>query len=271
MCDYMVLGIYRERLFSPGKVDDDAMIMDAVLDELASRGYAISAVRGEELDDAHMAAGCVLNMAESEGTLSRLEGWEQAGTRVINRVSSIRNCLRACLFELLAGAGLPVPGGAVTPAEGVEKMLSFTGGRQYWLKRGDAHSVNPGDVVKVTSREQATRAVGHFMGSGVGQIFVQEHLEGQVVKFYALAGSRFFRAFSSPGKGEEITHRMGQMRILAGRAGEAAGLEVFGGDAVVTPRDEIFLIDLNHWPSFAACRRAAARHIAAYVSECLKL
>ena len=41
---YRALGIYREPEFSPGKVEADAAILDAVLAELAREGFHTSAI-----------------------------------------------------------------------------------------------------------------------------------------------------------------------------------------------------------------------------------
>ncbi len=37
----MVLGIYREKIFSPGRVDDDARILEMTVAEMASRGHSV--------------------------------------------------------------------------------------------------------------------------------------------------------------------------------------------------------------------------------------
>jgi hypothetical protein len=50
------------------------------------------------------------------------------------------------------------------------------------------------------------------------------------------------------------------------RAAAALGLEIYGGDCIVTRAGEIVLIDLNAWPSFALFREEAASAIAAYLS-----
>jgi len=42
----------------------------------------------------------------------------------------------------------------------------------------------------------------------------------------------------------------------------ALGLEVYGGDAIVSQDGAISVIDLNAWPSFALFRPVAAGHIA---------
>ena len=162
----IVLGIYREKTFSPGRVDDDARILDMTVAELASRGHSVRTLHGETLDGQGVKADCVLSMAESTKTLARLEEWQEGGTRVINGAPSVRNCLRATLFRLLPEAGLPVPEGTVLPVDQAHRVCSFRGSTQYWLKRGDVHSVNPGDVVKVSSYEEAMHALDHFRRSG---------------------------------------------------------------------------------------------------------
>jgi len=263
----MVLGIRREKVFSPGRVDDDAKILDMTVAELGSRGHSVRTLHGETLDGQRIEADCILSMAKSKKTLARLQELQEGGTRVINGVPSVMNCLRAALFRLLPEAGLPVPEGAVLPVDKAPDACSFRGGRQYWLKRGDVHSVNPGDVVKVSSFDETMHALDHFRRSGIEQVLVQEHVDGESVKFYAIAASRFFSAFCFSRNREEITDRMKQLRTLADRAGYATGLEVFGGDAIVAPDGQVFLIDLNDWPSFASCRNSAAQHIAAYVAD----
>jgi hypothetical protein len=270
MADMMVLGICREKIFSPGRVDDDARILEMTVAGLASRGHSVRTFSAETLDGQRIEADCVLSMAKSKKTLARLEEWQEGGRRVINGVPSVRNCLRAALFRLLPEAGLPVPEGTVLPVDQVCSVCSFRGSTQYWLKRGDVHSVNPGDVVKVSTLEETMYALDHFRRSGIEQVLVQEHVDGESVKFYAIAGSRFFKAFCFSRNREEITGRMRRLRTLADHAGYAAGLEIFGGDAIVTPDGQVFLIDLNDWPSFASCRDSAAQHIAAYIADSLE-
>ena len=45
------LGVYREPEFSPGKVEHDAAILDAVLAELKRHGVEISAISAARLVD----------------------------------------------------------------------------------------------------------------------------------------------------------------------------------------------------------------------------
>jgi hypothetical protein len=261
------LGIYREAMFSPGRVDDDARILETTLRELASRGHEVRTIHGEELDGNYLVVDCVLTMAESKEALAVLEDWQRRGVKTINGVRSVKSCRRAALFRLLPEAGLPVPEGTTLSVDEAERTVSFPRSRRYWLKRGDVHSVQPGDVVKVSTRRELVAALGHFRRHGIEQIFVQEHVEGESIKFYRVAGSHFFRAFCFSRNREEITDRMGPLCALADLAAQATGLEVFGGDAILTPAGELFLIDLNDWPSFASCRHEAAEEIAAYIES----
>jgi hypothetical protein len=50
-------------------------------------------------------------------------------------------------------------------------------------------------------------------------------------------------------------------------AAAALGLEVFGGDAVITADGEPMIIDLNAWPSYALYRDRAAEAIADCLTE----
>ena len=52
---------------------------------------------------------------------------------------------------------------------------------------------------------------------------------------------------------------------IAQRAARAIGLEIYGGDAIITPQGDIYIIDINDFPSFTAVREAAAAEIAALI------
>jgi glutathione synthase/RimK-type ligase-like ATP-grasp enzyme len=261
----VILGVYREKIFSPGRVDDDARILEATLRELARAGHTVRAVHTEELASASSDIGCVITMAESPWALAMFESMERRGTRIINCVDSIKNCHRKSLVTLLQGAGLPMPGGWVVPVEDLPS-LAFKRSGSYWLKRSDFHCVRPGDVVRVRSRGEMMRAIGHFREGGIEEIVMQEHVEGEVVKFYGVNGSSYFSAFLLSHDREDVTHRVGSLKALAARAAQVIGLEVFGGDAVITSDGRCLLIDVNCWPSFSCCRQPAAKGIAAYVA-----
>ncbi len=262
------LGVYRESIFSPGKVQEDAAILEATLTDLSRRGYATAAAEAEDLDRLSSQPALVLTMAQSRGALDALENWEKRGTRVINSVSSVRNAYRKPLISLLAQARLPLPSSRIIPVEEVERSVSFEGSSAYWLKRGDVHATRPEDVAKVTTREELVVVLSHFRSQGTAEVLVQEHVNGEVIKFYGVGKGRYFRAFLAS-NGEDITGRMKSLATLAHRSAEAVGLEIYGGDCILTEKGEIILVDLNDWPSFSRCCHSAAEGIAQYtISVC---
>jgi len=78
-----VLGIYREEIFSPGKVSDDKAIMDKALSELNCMGISTKSVPADSVFK-EKKVELVLNMAQSEDLLSFLSIWEKEGSRIIN-------------------------------------------------------------------------------------------------------------------------------------------------------------------------------------------
>ena len=83
-------------------------------------------------------------------------------------------------------------------------------------------------------------------------------------------------ASSQPSWFEWFHHRDQELRgyafdsrtlaATASTAARALGLEVYGGDAIVSAGGAIAIIDVNAWPSFALFRRVAAEKIAALLS-----
>ena len=51
-----------------------------------------------------------------------------------------------------------------------------------------------------------------------------------------------------------LNARSGSGAAQAELAAKAVKVEVFGGDAIVTPDGKIYIIDINSWPSFARVR-----------------
>jgi glutathione synthase/RimK-type ligase-like ATP-grasp enzyme len=259
-----LLGIYREHIFSPGKIEDDAAIMDATLEELSRIGWEVCALPAETISSSASRPENVLSMAQSGRVLNIIEDWSRQGTRVVNTVPSVLNCYRKPLTHLLSKAGICIPPSRMVRLEDAEEKISLQTADRLWLKRGDVHAIEPGDVASVTCREELNKALEHFLGKDIRDILVQEHVRGPVVKFYGVGRREYFKAYLAA-NGEEFTSKAGRLWDVARQAAGAVGLEVYGGDAVLTERNGPVLIDLNDWPSFSRCCRSAARSIAAYV------
>src|SRR5438093_5460724 len=108
------LGIYREPEFSPGKVEADAAILDAVLSRLKSEGFGTAAIEARRFADPanHLERpDVILAMCQGGLSLSRLAALEESGAMVINSALSIRNCYRDLLSSGLLYASVPIPPG----------------------------------------------------------------------------------------------------------------------------------------------------------------
>jgi len=159
-------------------------------------------------------------------------------------------------------ARVSCPPGVLVPTAG-EPALPEWVVEGAWLKRGDVHATQEGDVVFVRRSDEVRAALADFRDRNIGSGLLQRHVEGVVIKFYAVRGTFFswFPAIPIDLAEEEVA----EMRSLADEGAAALELEIFGGD-FVRGRDGLFwLIDLNDWPSYGRCRSAAATAIAQYL------
>jgi hypothetical protein len=117
----------------------------------------------------------------------------------------------------------------------------------------------------VDSADRLREGLEEFASRGIAQAAVQAHHEGDEVKFYGVAGGRFFHWFYPSDQPVRYPLEPAALERLATCAAAAAGLDIFGGDVIVSPAGELTLIDLNDWPSFAPCREPAAEAIAGYL------
>ncbi len=262
-----ILGVYREAVYSPGKVADDAAILDAALSELSGRGFEVKSVHAEDVIGTLPRADLVLSMAQSEAMLRSEERWQKKGIEILNSPKSVRNCYRKPLVALLTASGVPMPGSRIVTLPEAEKQIaSRDGDLQCWLKRGDVHAMEQGDVVKVTCREEMVRGLDHFQTRGIDQLLIQDHVEGPTVKFYGVGEGDYFKAFLSA-TGEEFTPPTEELMRMAIRCAGILGLEIYGGDAILADGGRPTLVDLNDWPSYSLCRPSAAKGIAGYVQR----
>jgi glutathione synthase/RimK-type ligase-like ATP-grasp enzyme len=262
-------GITREPVFSPGKVDDDAAILELVAARLRQAGHTVAvcdpdAARWPEPADGTL----VFAMCQSDRALARLEEWHRRGLRIINSPAAIRNCRRRQTLAAFRGAQIPFPDSVLleTGAQAVVPAWVAQGGA--WVKRGDVHATEPADVVAVEDVAATRQALRRMRDRGIETAVVQRHVPGSVLKFYAV-DRRFFHGVPAPGNpiSREVLQRADE---LGRRAARALGVEIYGGDCVCDVNGALTLIDLNDWPSYAPCRARAAEEIAAHLqAQCV--
>jgi len=264
-----VLGVYREAEFSPGKVAADAAILDAVLDHLRTREVEVVAVDAVSfVQAAPDRFDLVLAMCQGERALGRLAALEDGGALVINSPLAIRACYRDRLGAALEDAGVPTPAGLlVTTSASIEpqSMVPFDFAAGVFVKRGDLHALTAEDVVKVDRPDRIRSELARFAARGITSAYLQQAVDGAVVKFYGVSGGGYFAAVSDYGAlTVALEHALAD---AANITAAALGLEIWGGDAIVNDRG-FTIVDFNDWPSFSRVRVQAAQAIA---RRCLEL
>lgn len=258
------LGIARERRYSPGKVDDDRAILDAVAGRLAA-SHRVRVVSGDAPLPDIASPTLVFAMCQGPAALATLRGWEVAGVRVVNSSAAIENTHRSRMLAAFERQRVPHPPSRLlrtgAPAELPEWVDAGA-----WLKRGDVHATDPDDVVRVDGGAAARVALDAMQRRGIASALVQRHVEGEVFKFYAVR-RRFFACFAPPGAVHGLAGaEEAAMRDLAEAGAAALDLEVFGGDCVRDRQKNLWIIDLNDWPSYSRCRSGASEAIASYLT-----
>lgn len=254
-----LVGVFREPQYSPGRVDDDAAILERTRAALATRGVTMMLGGIEILEREQPTA--VLAMCQSSSALAALD---RAGATVpvINSADAIRACHRHETVRRLAGTGVPFPATQLVATSADRTTLAHLA--PCWVKRGDVHAMTTDDVLFARTPDALVAALDDFAVRGIERAALQAHVEGVVVKFYGVADGRFFRCYTS---GAEIPAALPALWNAASTGAAALGLDVFGGDLVVGGDGRPVIIDLNDWPSFARCRDEAADAIAGYVID----
>jgi hypothetical protein len=259
------LGITRERIFSPGKVDHDRAILEATAVCLQQQGQRVSILNADEDHWPEPANDTVVfAMCQGARALARLRQWEARGVRIVNRPTGIVNCQRHRTIAALAAAAVPFPTSVLLDTSAVAALPVWLTSGGIWVKRGDVHATEADDVLFVENADAARAALERFRLRGISHAVLQPHMPGIVMKFYAVRG-RFFHAV--PPRGPEVPGAdvVSGIDALGRQAARALQVEIYGGDCVVGVNGALTLIDLNDWPSYAPCRADAAREIAAYL------
>lgn len=260
------MAIGRDECFSPNSVDKDAAILDCVSDALRQEGYDIATVSETALGrDAVVEA--YVSMGRSARTLDLLGDKEASGAVVMNSAAGVALCCdRRRLTDVLRRAGVPVP--------------AESGRYGYWLKKARGFTESRYDVQFASDEIELQTVKARMIRHGVDDIMVSAHVVGDLVKFYGVRGSRFFR-FYYPGDdgqwkfGDEM--RNGRPHYYAfdvrslhdtvEHAAAVAGVDIYGGDCVIGSNGSFCIIDFNDWPSFSRCREEAAGAIARAVTS----
>lgn len=255
------LAVMRGTQHAAKHVSNDALMFHLVCDGLRELGWNVECVPEGNLAETLEQCGrpdCIISMAQRPDNVELLHRAALSGLCVVNAPAAVTNCYRTALVEILKDSEVPFGSTRLldTAAPPGFPAVASALGSPFWLKRGDIHAAHQQDVCRVESGEEYEQALAGFRERGVERVVAQEHLPGEVVKFYAVRGTDFFHAqfFETE---DDVPFDTAPMRAIADAAAALAGLDIYGGDVVMTPAGPV-LIDLNAWPSFGRVREAAA-------------
>ena len=262
-----LMGLYRERQYSPGRhLSNDVLLLDQIAHRLRERAFAVDLLTLDQAENRRSDAEIIFSMCQGKLSLENLAAWERQGAKIINSPQAALNTHRDRLPALMVKAGVSFPQTELIRTNEKLDPGSFDLNGGIWLKRGDVHASVTADVQWVDSLDRLDAGVADFAKRGIDLAALQAHRAGDEIKFYGVAGGSFFHWFYS-GEARNYPFSFSNLELLANRAASAAGLDIFGGDVIVSPNGELTLIDLNDWPSFAPCRDRASYAIADFITR----
>ena len=270
MSDPYCWGIFREEAHSPGRESDDSEILRLTAMGLEAKGFQVELKMPDELGGMveELPRGIFL-MCERTEALEALRLLAADGVREVNSPAAVFGTYRESMIAQFAEAGVAFVPSRLVATAGERVAVP----RPVWVKRADVHNTQAGDVVYAEDAAAAAAALAVMAARGMARAVVQPHVDGDLIKFYGIGPGGlngeppWFRWFYHKEQNlRQFPFDQRALTRLVRRAASALGLEIYGGDCIVTPAGELVLIDLNAWPSFALFREEAASAIAAYLS-----
>jgi hypothetical protein len=264
-------GIFRESTHSPGRESDDTEILRLTGKHLEAKGFHVELKTADEVtEDAESWPRFVFLMCERLEVLERLRTLEVSGVPHVNTPRAVHNTYRDRMIAVLDEANAPFIASRIVGTSETPEPAALP----VWVKRGDVHNTQEGDVVRASTAAEVEAALRGLAHRGIKRAVLQPHVDGDLIKFYGIGAGGgphqeppWFRWFYH--KDQKLSGNPLDQRALARlvrRAAAALGLEVYGGDAIATPAGELVLLDVNAWPSFALYRDEASAAIASYLA-----
>jgi glutathione synthase/RimK-type ligase-like ATP-grasp enzyme len=262
------LGIFREVQNSPNRESDDALILKAVMDQLSILKTETTLITPTEFDRIDVTGyDIIVPMCETYPRLMRLKKIAaESGVTIINPPDSVLGCYRTRMLSSFARTpGLRYPPTVVrrTTGEANATPPEFKAQEGYWIKRGDVHNTCTHDVVFARNWSEVDLIRQEFDSREIKDMAIQRHVDGDLIKFYGVGPGQWFTWFyHDSSTARRLSFELEDLAAQAELAASCVNLEIFGGDAIITPSEDILIIDINSWPSFARVRQEAAVQIA---------
>jgi glutathione synthase/RimK-type ligase-like ATP-grasp enzyme len=255
-------GVSRKTEFSPNHVVNDMLIINQTADALRALGVEVTMYDEGLITAESVKEKFIFSMAQGPTGSKTLMKIEDRGAHIINSPRAVMNCYRINMVKLVPAAGIPFPKSVIvaTDSDINGKQAGFSS-QKLWIKRGDVHAVHKEDVTLANTDDEELGLLKEFHSRGIAEAILQEHLDGDTVKFYAVRESDLFHWYYLNGI-YHTTFDEKRLRELASTSAEVLNLFVYGGDAIIGRDGSITIIDINDWPSFAPVREQASKHIA---------
>jgi len=272
-----IAGIRRGNQYSPNHIGNDAAIFNKTVEHLLNNDFDIVEYSEEEFQNSLIEEDIIFNMVRDAKSIQKLQQLENIGKIVINSGYGIENCTRGKMTRLLLANNIPHPRSVIVSTKDFQPLSLSSLSRNYWVKRGDFHAIHREDVTYARNQEEAESIIHEYALRGIPSAVVNEHLEGDLVKFYGVKGTDFFHWFYPDsnhskfglevinGKATGISFDLDKLKEDCDHAAQVLGIHIYGGDCVVDKDGYVRIIDFNDWPSFAPCRDEAAP----FIAECI--
>jgi len=279
MSEKTIAGIRRGNKFSPNHIGNDATIFSMTADQLRKKGYKVNEYAESDLLTKDIPEDFLFNMVRDWYSIRKLQQFEDGGRLVVNSGYAIENCTREKLTRLFMAADIPSPRSIILQTDkDPDTALEETCFDSCWIKRHDFHAIHREDVTYVRDMEEAKNILKEYAIRGIETAVINEHLVGDLVKFYGVAETDFFYWFYPSkkqhskfgyekinGTTHEIPFDKDELQQLCHQAADVLKVKIYGGDCIIDEDGTIRLIDFNDWPSFAPCRNQAVP----YIAECI--
>ena len=270
-CKGKTLLIQRAACYSPNSEEKDLAVLQEVSslldhptiireDDFVNRFSTYNqSVSSESVESVNVYCQ-IISMARSPKALDCLEQLEQSGIRVLNPSVGVRACQKSNVDKVMRENYLPLP-----PDKGDDG---------YWVKRADTTAQSKEDVCFCHDWSEVEKIKSTFMQRGITDVVTQAHVKGDVVKFYGVESTGFFRYYYSGddtetkfgdeernGKPQYYPFSSSDLQTDAEKVACLLQTPIYGGDAIIHEDGSYVIIDFNDFPSFSKCRKEAAKAI----------
>ena len=236
--------------------------MDAVVSLLRNDGNIVECMDDDSCEISSDTDLC-MTMARSEHARDAIT---QAVTASVNGAMSPEWCSKQNVRRVMRINNIP--------------MASDKGTCGYWVKRGDGQPQGSSDVMFAADEAELKQVTRQFSARGITNVTTEAHIPGDLIKFYAVEGTNFFRIYYPTddgkfkfdnelrnGRAEHYGFEKTELKSKVMQLAQLLDTPVCGGDCIVRADGTFAIIDFNDWPSFSRCRTEAAEAIVELINK----